>query len=76
MSIRLNASTKSAAPRYRRSSSQSNFHAVRGTSENEIRKTYEHWIKEAEDRLDEVQRQAWLAQGLDENGSQRKQQFQ
>ncbi len=47
-----------------------------GTSEKEIRKTYEHWIKEAEDRLDEVQRQAWLAQGLDENGNQRKQQFQ
>ncbi len=46
-----------------------------GTSEKEIRKTYEHWIKEAEDRLDEVQRQAWLAQGLDENGNQRKQQF-
>jgi integrase len=47
-----------------------------GTSEKEIRKTYEHWIKEAEDRLDEVQRQAWLAQGLDENGDQKKQQFQ
>jgi len=46
-----------------------------GTSEKEIRKTYEHWIKEVEDRLDEVQRQAWLAQGLDENGNQRKQQF-
>ena len=39
-----------------------------GTSPEEIRKTYRHWIKEAEDRLDEVQRQAWLAQGLDENG--------
>jgi len=39
-----------------------------GTSPDEIRKTYRHWIKEAEDRLDEVQRQAWLAQGLDENG--------
>jgi integrase len=47
-----------------------------GTSEKEIRKTYEHWIKEAEDRLDEVQKQAWLAQGLDENGNQKKQQFQ
>ena len=44
-----------------------------GTSEKEIRKTYEHWIKEAEDRLDEVQRQAWLAHGLDENGNQKKQ---
>jgi len=47
-----------------------------GTSEKEIRETYEHWIKEAEDRLDEVQKQAWLAQGLDENGNQKKQQFQ
>jgi len=47
-----------------------------GTSEKEIRKTYEHWIKEAEDRLDEVQKQAWLAQGLDENGNQKKQHFQ
>ena len=27
-----------------------------------------HWIKEAEDRLDEVQRQAWLAQGLAREG--------
>ena len=42
-----------------------------GTSEEEIRKTYEHWIKEAEDRLDEVQKQAWLAQGLDENGNKK-----
>ena len=47
-----------------------------GTSEKEIRNTYEHWIKEAEDRLDEVQRQAWLAQGLDENGDPRKQELQ
>jgi len=47
-----------------------------GTSEEEIRKTYEHWIKEAEDRLDEVQKQAWLAQGLDENGNQKKQKYQ
>src|ERR1017187_1401514 len=38
-----------------------------GTSEKEIHETYKHWIKEAEDRLDEVQKQAWLAQGLDEN---------
>ena len=42
-----------------------------GTSPEEIRKTYRHWIKEAEDRLDEVQRQAWLAQGLDEKGDPR-----
>lgn len=40
-----------------------------GTSPKEIRKTYRHWIKEAEDRLDDVQRQAWLAQGLDTNGN-------
>jgi site-specific recombinase XerD len=40
-----------------------------GTSEKEIRKTYEHWVKEAEDRLDEVQRKEWLAQGLDEFGN-------
>ena len=39
-----------------------------GTCEKEIRKTYEHWIKEAEDRLDEIQRQSWLKQGLNENG--------
>ena len=31
-----------------------------GTSSKEIRKTYRHWIKEAEDRLDEVQREARL----------------
>jgi integrase len=41
-----------------------------GTSSNEIRKTYRHWIKEAEDRLDEVQREAWLKMGLDENGNE------
>jgi integrase len=40
-----------------------------GTSPKEIRRTYRHWIKEAEDRLDEVQRQAWLAQGLEKNGN-------
>jgi integrase len=40
-----------------------------GTSSKEIKKTYRHWIKEAEDRLDDVQRQAWLKQGLDENGN-------
>lgn len=33
---------------------------------------YHHWIKEYEDRLDEVQRQAWLKQGLDENGDKKK----
>ena len=41
-----------------------------GSSPNEIRRTYRHWIKEAEDRLDEVQRAAWLAMGLDENGNE------
>lgn len=40
-----------------------------GTSPDEIRGTYRHWIKEAEDRLDEVQREAWLKMGLDENGN-------
>ncbi len=41
-----------------------------GTSSKEIRKTYRHWIKEAEDRLDAVQREAWLNMGLDENGEE------
>jgi len=41
-----------------------------GSSPNEIRKTYRHWIKEAEDRLDEVQREAWRKMGLDENGDE------
>jgi len=40
-----------------------------GTSEKEIRKTYHHWIREYEDHLDDVQRQAWLKMGLDENGN-------
>jgi integrase len=43
-----------------------------GTSEKEIRKTYHHWIREYEDHLDDTQRQAWLKQGLDENGNPRK----
>jgi integrase len=47
-----------------------------GTSEKEIRKTYEHWIKEAEDRLDEIQRRSWIAQGLDENGDPKEQSIQ
>jgi integrase len=42
-----------------------------GTSEKEIKRTYAHWIKEREDRLDEVQRQAWIKQGLDANGNSR-----
>ena len=40
-----------------------------GTSPNEIRKTYRHFIKEAVDRLDAVQQQAWLKQGLDADGN-------
>jgi integrase len=47
-----------------------------GASEKEIRKTYEHWIQEAEDRLDNLQRQSWIAQGLDENGDAKEQQIQ
>lgn len=47
-----------------------------GTSPKEIRDTYHHWIKENEDRLDEVQRQAWLKQGLDENGNERRKRAQ
>jgi len=43
-----------------------------GTSEKEIRKTYHHWIREYEDHLDDTQRQAWLKQGLDENGNPKK----
>jgi hypothetical protein len=35
-------------------------------------KTYRHWIKEATDRLDDVQQQAWLKQGLDKDGNPRK----
>jgi integrase len=41
-----------------------------GTSPQEIRKTYQHWIRETEDRLDEQQKQEFLSQGLDENGNQ------
>jgi len=42
-----------------------------GTSPNEIRKTYRHWIKEATDRLDRIQEQVWIAQGLDKDGNQK-----
>jgi integrase len=41
-----------------------------GTSPQEIRKTYQHWIRETEERLDEQQKQEFLSQGLDENGNQ------
>lgn len=41
-----------------------------GTSSKEIRETYRHWIKEEQDRLDEVQRKAWLKMGLDEDGDE------
>jgi integrase len=40
-----------------------------GVSPAMIRKTYQHWIKEAEDRLDKVQEQTWLQEGLDRNGN-------
>ena len=40
-----------------------------GTSPTEIRKTYEHWIKPAMDRLDAEQTRSWLAQGLDKDGN-------
>ena len=43
--------------------------AMVGTSPDEIRKTYRHWIKEATDRLDRVQEQVWIAQGLDRDGN-------
>jgi integrase/recombinase XerD len=43
--------------------------AMTGTSPNELRKTYRHYIKEAVDRLDVVQRQVWIKQGLDRNGN-------
>jgi len=41
-----------------------------GRSPKEICKTYRHWIKETEERLDAVQREAWLKMGLDENGNE------
>jgi hypothetical protein len=47
-----------------------------GASEKEIRKTYEHWMQEAEDRLDNLQRQSWIAQGFDENGDAKEHQIQ
>jgi integrase len=40
-----------------------------GTSPNEIRKTYRHYIKEAVDRLDREQERSWLAEGLDKDGN-------
>jgi integrase len=43
--------------------------AMVGTSPNEIRKTYRHYIKEATDRLDDVQVQSWIKQGLDADGN-------
>jgi hypothetical protein len=45
--------------------------AMGGTSPNEIRKTYRHRIKEATDRLDRVQEQVWITQGLDRHGNPR-----
>jgi integrase len=43
---------------------------VVGTSAKEIRRTYRHWIREAEDRLYEVQLEAWLKMGLDKDGNE------
>jgi len=40
-----------------------------GTSPEEIRKTYEHSIKEGTDRLDRVQEKMWLDRGLDKHGN-------
>ena len=42
-----------------------------GTRPDEIRKTYRHFIKEAIDRLDREQEQAWLGEGLDKDGNPR-----
>jgi len=41
-----------------------------GTSADEIKETYEHWIQDTEDLLDEAQSQDFLAQGLDEQGNE------
>ncbi len=40
-----------------------------GTSPAEIRKTYQHWIKEKSDRLRKVQEAAWEVQGIDVSGT-------
>jgi integrase len=40
-----------------------------GTSEAEIKKTYEHWVKDTDDMLDEAQNDTWARLGLDENGN-------
>jgi hypothetical protein len=40
-----------------------------GTSPQEIRKTYRHYIKKGEERLDDVQATVWKQQGLDANGN-------
>jgi integrase len=40
-----------------------------GTSPQIIRKTYQHWIKEAEDRLDQLQAASWQQRGMDANGN-------
>lgn len=47
-----------------------------GTSPKEIRRTYEHWIKEGEERLDDVQAEVWKRQGLDENGNSKHENIQ
>ncbi len=45
--------------------------AMVGTSPAEIRKTYHHWVKEYEDRLDEAQAKEFAKHGLDENGKKK-----
>jgi integrase len=41
-----------------------------GTSEAVIRKTYKHDVKDGMDRLDALQSQVWMQQGLDASGNQ------
>jgi integrase len=43
-----------------------------GTSPSEIRRTYWHWIREDDERIDARQSAIWRNQGLDENGNQRR----
>ena len=45
--------------------------AMVGTSPAEIHKTYHHWVKEYEDRLDEAQAKEFAKHGLDENGKKK-----
>jgi integrase len=38
-----------------------------GTSAQEIRRTYHHWIKEDDERMDAIQDKVWQEQGMDGN---------